>query len=308
MRLWPARLRPDCFSYFPAPRQFSLVHHVIDSETRQPATGIDNGMDRSILPSHLRVRLLPSSIGAGPPRQFLTTFLVDDSLAVDAGSLAFALTAEEMRQVQDILITHAHVDHTASLPIFVSEAFAKLTSPIAVHAIPKVIDALRRFVFNGEIWPDFTRISMPNSQAPALEFRPLEIGTSTLAGHFRVTPVLVNHVVPTSGFLVEAGHSGFAFTSDTYATDEIWEKACRLERIRTIFVDVSYPNEMEDLAATSKHFTPRSLAADLRKLTRDIAIRAVHVKPAYREAVLRQLAELRDPRVSVVEIGRTYEL
>jgi hypothetical protein len=33
----------------------------------------------------------------------------------------------------------------------------------------------------------------------------------------------------------------------------------------------------------------------------------VHIKPAYREAVLRQLAELRDPRISVVEIGRSYE-
>jgi cAMP phosphodiesterase len=261
----------------------------------------------SILPSPLRVRLLPSSTAPDPQRQLLTTFLVDDSIAIDAGSLAFALTTEEMRRIRHILITHAHVDHTASLPIFISETFPALTAPVSVHATQEVIAALRRFVFNGDMWPDFTQIPLPNGRGPALEFCPVEPGTPFRLGDLKVTPIRVNHVVPTVGFVVEGREAGFAITSDTYVTDEIWTAAGRLQTIKAIFVDVSYPNEMEDLAAASRHFTPRSLASDLRNLARDVPICVVHIKPAYREAVIRQLAELRDPRISVVEIGRSYE-
>lgn len=255
----------------------------------------------------MKVRLLPSSTAPDPQRQLLTTFLVDDSVAIDAGSLAFALTAEEMRRVRHVLVSHAHADHTASLPLLLSELFPVLTEPVIVHATLHVIDALRRFVFNSEIWPDFEQISLLNGHGPALEYCPLEPGIPVPLGHLQVTPIPVNHVVPTVGFVVEDQRAGFAFTSDTYVTDEIWNAASRRERVKAVFVDVSYPDEMEDLAAASKHFTPRSLASDLRKLTRDVPVGVVHIKPAYREAVLRQLAGLKDPRISVVEIGRIYE-
>jgi len=255
----------------------------------------------------MQVRLLPSSTSADAQRQFLTTFVVNDSLAIDAGSLAFALTTEEMARIRHILITHAHADHTASLPIFISEVFPALTEPVVIHATPQVIDALRRFIFNGDIWPDFAQIPLLNGLGPALEFCPLEPGTPALIGDLQVTPIRVNHVVPTVGFLVEGRDVGFAVTSDTYLTDEIWNAVSRSERIRAIFVDVSYPNEMEDLAAATRHFTPRSLAGDLKKLERDVSICVVHIKPAYRDAVHRELAELCDPRISVTEIGRIYE-
>jgi len=261
---------------------------------------------QNIPPSQLKVRLLPSSTAPDPQRQLLTTFLVDESLAIDAGSLAFALTTEEMHRIRHILITHSHADHTASLPIFISEVFPTLTAPVVVHATPHVIDALHRFVFNGDMWPDFAQIPLLNGRGPALEFCPLKPGTPVTIGDLQVTPIRVNHLVPTVGFIVEGPQAGFAITSDTYMTDEIWAAVSRSERIKAIFVDVSYPNEMEDLAAVSRHFTPRSLRSDLRKLARDVPICVAHIKPAYREAVRQQLAELRDPRISVVEIGRNY--
>ena len=261
----------------------------------------------SILPSPLKLRLLPSTTTNDAQRQLLTTFLVDDSVAIDAGSLAFALTADEMRRVRNVLISHAHVDHTASLPLFVSELFPVLTEPVIIHATHHVIDALRRFVFNGDIWPNFGQIALRNGRGPALQFCPLEPGTPVLFGNLQVTPIPVNHVVPTVGFVVEDHCAGFAFTSDTYVTDEIWHAVSTREHVRAVFVDVSYPNEMEELAAASRHFTPFSLASDLKKLTRNVPVYVVHIKPAYRDGVLCQLAGLKDPRVSVAEIGRTYE-
>ncbi len=228
-------------------------------------------------------------------------------MAVDAGSLAFALTTEEMCRVRHILISHAHVDHTASLPVFIAETLPALTAPVIVHAIPGVIETLQRCVFNGEMWPDFTRIRMRDNMGPPLEFCSLKPGAPASVGHLRATPVLVNHVVPTTGFLIQDHRVSVAITSDTYATDEFWAAAKRLDGLQAIIVDVSYPDEMHDLAVASKHFTPRSLAADLKKLGRDVPIYAVHIKPSHRDCVIRQLHELGDPRISVLEIGRTYE-
>ena len=46
--------------------------------------------------------------------------------------------------------------------------------PIGVHALPATIDALRTHVFNGVIWPDFTRL--PSAEHPVLELVPFALG------------------------------------------------------------------------------------------------------------------------------------
>jgi ribonuclease BN (tRNA processing enzyme) len=122
-----------------------------------------------------------------------------------------------------------------------------------------------------------------------------------------VTPIPVNHVVPTMGLIVSEGDASVIFTSDTYVTDRIWQAAREIEGLKAVFVDVSFPNEMEELAAASKHFTPKSLAADLKKLNRDVEIYAVHIKPSNREQVISQLGQLTNPAVHVAQIGLVYE-
>jgi ribonuclease BN (tRNA processing enzyme) len=122
-----------------------------------------------------------------------------------------------------------------------------------------------------------------------------------------VTPIPVNHTVPTVGLLLESDGAAVIYTSDTYVTDELWELANRTEHLKAIFVDVSYPNEMETLAAASRHLTPQSLRSELFKLKQELEIYCVHIKPGYRDRVLRQLNELRNPRICVAEIGRAYE-
>jgi ribonuclease BN (tRNA processing enzyme) len=118
---------------------------------------------------------------------------------------------------------------------------------------------------------------------------------------------MVNHVVPTVGLKLQDQQASVIFTSDTYITDEIWDVARETDQLRAIFVDVSYPNEMEGLAAASKHLTPQSLASELVKLKRPVEVYATHIKPGKRDQVIGQLGELKSPPVSIVEIGRVYE-
>src|SRR5262249_43329725 len=109
------------------------------------------------------------------------------------------------------------------------------------------------------------------------------------------------------GLILEDDHTAVVFTSDTYSTDEIWEAARERKHLKGVFVDVSYPNELGWLAEASKHLTPELLAADLRKLDRDVAVYAVHIKPSNRDQVVRELRELNMPKVRVGEIDHEYE-
>ncbi|MBV9210006.1 MAG: MBL fold metallo-hydrolase, partial [Acidobacteria bacterium] len=107
----------------------------------------------------MKIQLLPSTFdGAGraTPEQRLTCFLIDDRVTIDAGSLALALTDEQRESVRDIIVTHPHMDHIASLPIFIDDLFGTLREPIRVHATEEVIAALEQDIFNWTVYPRFS--------------------------------------------------------------------------------------------------------------------------------------------------------
>ncbi|MCI0485156.1 MAG: 3',5'-cyclic-nucleotide phosphodiesterase [Blastocatellia bacterium] len=255
----------------------------------------------------MRIRLLPSQAGRESQLQALTSFLINDRVSVDGGSIGFALSPEEMGQVRHVVVTHTHSDHHASLPIFVAEAFTALDSPIIIYGLPEVVSALREFIFNDHIWPNFEKIPLLNGKPSTIEFQTLEPRRTIEIAGLRVTPIPVNHLVPTVGLMVQDDGASVIFTSDTYVTDEIWEVGRETEQLKAVFVDISFPNELAKLAADSKHLTPELLVGELEKLNREVEVYAVHIKPTNRDQVIRELNLLGNPLVSVAEIGRVYE-
>lgn len=255
----------------------------------------------------MRIRLLPSSAGRESQLQCLTSFVIDERVAVDGGSIGFAFSPAEIGTVRHIVVTHTHSDHIASLPIYIAEAFPALDSPIIIYGSREVISALRQYVFNDEVWPDFEKIRLINGKGPTLEFQQLESRQTISIAGIDVTPIPVNHIVPTFGLLVQNVPTTVAFTSDTYSTDELWKAASDNLHLKAVFAEVSFPNEMRQLAEASKHLTPELLAVELDKLNREVDVYVVHIKPAYREDVIRQIAALGRPRVGIGEIDRIYE-
>ena len=255
----------------------------------------------------MRIRLLPSSAGRESQLQCLTSFLVDDRIAIDGGSIGFALAPGEIGAVRHIIVTHSHADHTASLPIYVAEAFNVLEDPIIIHGSSEVLAVLRQHVFNDQVWPDFEKIQLRNGSGPTVVFRQLEARQTVNIAGIDVTPIPVNHLVPTFGLLVQNETAAVLFTSDTYTTDEIWKAAKEREHLKAVFVDVSFPDELGELAEASKHLTPELLAEDLKKLDRDVEVYAVHIKPTHRNKVIKQIGALTNPPVSIGEIDRVYE-
>ena len=73
----------------------------------------------------MKVTLIPSSMSMDgvEQNQYLISYLINDTLAVDAGGLGFYGSPEQQARVKHVLISHTHADHVASLPIFVENAF-----------------------------------------------------------------------------------------------------------------------------------------------------------------------------------------
>jgi ribonuclease BN (tRNA processing enzyme) len=256
----------------------------------------------------MRVQLLPSTFdsqGHATSEQRLTCFLIDDSVAIDAGSIALALSAEQRGSVRDIIVTHPHMDHVASLPIFIDDLFETLESPVRVYATPEVIELLERDIFNWNVYPRFSELK--NAFGPVMEYVPIPTGEAFKVAHLTVTAVAVNHIVPTVGLVVSDGKSNVAFSSDTSETDELWNVINSFPRVDALLIEASFPDSMASLAEVSRHYTPASLQRDLRKLNHNgLDILAVHIKPAYRQLVIAELKALNIPKLDVMESGRIY--
>jgi ribonuclease BN (tRNA processing enzyme) len=78
-------------------------------------------------------------------------------------------------------------------------------------------------------------------------------------------------------------------------------------RLDALFIEASFPNSMQELAEASKHLTPKTLSEELSKLGHNgMDILAVHIKPAYRDAVISELKALGIKNLRVMEAGRKY--
>jgi cAMP phosphodiesterase len=255
----------------------------------------------------VRFQLLPSTFeenGLASPRQHLTCFVIDDCVAFDAGSLAMAASDIQRRQVRDIVLTHAHLDHIAGLPLFVDDLFATLTRPIRIFAAPDVIEILERDVFNWSVYPRFSELT--NDNGAVMEYRPFCQGKRFKAGHLTVKAIEVNHKVPSSGFIISDG-SAIALSGDTAEMDGFWEEVNRSENIVAVLLECAFPNELEELANLSHHLTPARVAHELTKCEAQCPVYIVNLKPMYREQVIRQLAQLRIEQLEILQVGRVYE-
>ncbi len=257
----------------------------------------------------MRIQLLPSTFdaqGVATLEQRLTCFLIDDCIAVDAGSIALALPNDLRSKVKDIIVTHPHMDHIASLPIFIDDLYPNLQEPMRIFATEEVIGLLERDVFNWNVYPRFS--DLKNDYGPVMEYVPIPIGEPFSVGHLRVIAVPVNHIVPTVGLVVSDGKTSVAFSSDTAETEEFWKIVNQMKDLDALLIEASFPDRMAKLAHVSRHFTPASLGQELKKLTHNgMDIMAVHLKPSYRDEIIEQLKALNIPKLSVMEPGKVYE-
>ena len=90
--------------------------------------------------------------------------------------------------------------------------------------------------------------NIPSPAEPVLNLRVLAEEAEARVGHLSVTPVPVDHTVPTAGYIVQDGSAGFVYSGDTGPTGRLWQVARRMKGLRALIVETAFPNRLATLA------------------------------------------------------------
>ena len=227
--------------------------------------------------------------GGKTVRNLLTTFLIDGVLALDCGSVCTGLTLSEQLEIKDVFISHVHMDHIGELPLLVDNK-ALYGKSVAVYATGTTIRHLRKHVFNNIIWPDFEHI--PTGGNPALVYKEIQYYQEIEIGKYHLTALPVNHIDGSAGCYVQAGDIGFAYTSDTGETNDIWAWLKTKKALKGLVTECSFPANMDELAVISRHLSSRTLEGELNKLDRDADVFIYHLKPQFSDRIREEIKGL----------------
>ena len=216
----------------------------------------------------------------------LSSYLLDEKTVIDAGNLIQSL-GDDFLKLDNILITHAHIDHIADLPTAVDTYYSKIEKPINVFATQEVIDILQDHIFNDKVWPDFTKIPLMKGKESVILFHPLDYFKEYNIGNFTFTPYPNFHTFGSCGYII---NNSMVFTSDTFLCYHTWDFLNKNINLKQLVIEISFPSAFNRLAVLSRHLTPLLLEDQLRSLERDdVKIYINHIKYEYLDQIIDEL-------------------
>ncbi|MGS2742364.1 3',5'-cyclic-nucleotide phosphodiesterase [Halomonas sp. LS-001] len=252
------------------------------------------------------MQIIPLGISGGlEQHQGTSAFLVSSTLLIDAGTGVQQLDAFALSRLRSIFITHAHIDHIASLPMLLDTQFETLAEhqqSLTVYALPEVITSLQTHIFNGAIWPNFSRL--PSVDSPILRYEAIypwqRLTLPDAHGQMLdIMPFPVTHSVPTCGFWVSDGHTRIAFSGDTGLSSTTIASLNQLGSLDCLVIECAFANYLDGLAEMSQHLTPQRLAHLLSALeTAPKAVWITHLKPQQRTRIKQELHQLLPPTLN----------
>lgn len=244
----------------------------------------------------MHLRVLGCS-GSCMPDNSSPAFLLDDTLLLDAGTVASALSELQQSNIQTVLITHSHLDHIKELPPLADNILlsSKENAHIKVVGIHETLQNLQEHIFNDRIWPDFSVI--PSAEQPVISWHTIIPEHTEEINGYEVTAIAVDHTVAAVGYLVRKNGRSLLYTGDTGPTTRIWQYAAGVDMLIT---EVSLPNGNEDLCLQIGHLTPKMLGEQLAKILEPpLRILVMHLKPHFAEQIQNELYALGIPGLKV---------
>jgi len=252
----------------------------------------------------MKIELLPSTVGDSAARQFCIGAVINDVTAIDAGTLGLVWPLERQKRIQHVVLSHAHIDHIATLPLFLDNVYAIGEQCPSVFGCDKTCRVLRDHIFNDQVWPDFLRLS--SGETPFLTLQTLEEEMPFTLGELTLLPVALHHIVPSLGFLVSDDGGTVGFVSDTAPTERIWTLLSNVERLKAVFLECSFPASQSMLAEKSGHLCSTSFKAELEKFDHSVPVVACHLKPVFFDEITEELRGIDRPNIEVGVPGQTY--
>ena len=245
----------------------------------------------------MKIRVLGCS-GAIAKGCKTTSFLIDDRLLVDAGTGVGDLSLADMAQIDDVLITHAHLDHVAALPLMLDAVASSRQQPVRVHALPETIQALKTHIFNNTIWPDFSVI--PTVEHPFLVFKPLSEGDVLMLEGKRIEVLPAVHTVPAVAYAIAQVSEQpihWVFSGDTGHNPAFWQRINAMQ-VGMLVIETAFSERESALAERSLHLCPSTLARqlDLMAPDADYPVLITHTKPAETELIMAEIAHINHVR------------
>lgn len=235
-----------------------------------------------------------------------TAMLVDQDIAIDAGTGLLTLSVEELARIDHVFITHSHLDHIAILPMLADTVGRMRSKPITIYTTLATLSILQNHIFNWMIWPDMSRV--PDPSHPFMRFEVIVSGKTVDLGGRKITPVPANHVVPAVGFHLDSGQASLVFTGDTAACDELWVQVNNINNLRYLLIETAFSDQEADIATRAKHFCPKTLVEELHKLKKPAEILVTHMKPGESKHIMEQIAAMKfEQPISMLRQGQVIE-
>jgi 3',5'-cyclic-nucleotide phosphodiesterase len=241
--------------------------------------------------------------GGETPKHRTCAFLLDERLAIDAGSLTSGLDLKLQYQLEAVLVSHSHLDHIRDLATIADNRAQFGCKPLVVAGTKTTIAVLKKHFFNGLLWPDFSVI--PSKKHPTILYQVLELEKRAEVAGFGVRAIAVTHTIDTSAFIIDKNGASVAYSGDTGPTNRLWKVLNAEKDLRALLMEVSFPNEEQRLATVSGHHTPQTLLPDLKKYKspKDLPTLLYHIKPAFQSIVEKQCSKLKGVELTVLTLG-----
>jgi cAMP phosphodiesterase len=229
--------------------------------------------------------------------------LIDDDVLLDAGTGIGDLSLDDLAPIRHVFLTHAHLDHIAGLPMLIDCIFDEnFENPLTVYGRRETLEAVQAHLFNDVIWPDFGKL--PSAERPMLRYQVCGPGETVTIDHRNFHAVDVSHSVPSLGYTVQNSGGVFAVSGDTKTNSTLWPVLNSCDDLKVLVIEVSFPDEFEDLATRAGHYCPSTMCRDLERLDHQPDIWLTGMKPGEEDRILRQvIAAAPDKKIRMLSRG-----
>lgn len=233
------------------------------------------------------------------------TFLVDGKYLLDGGSIVKELSLERQQKIQGVFITHCHLDHIKDLCFLADNLVLLGKGPVNVYGLSEVLDMLKKYVMNNKIWPDFFEIKSKKGES-ILNLMPISAGLKvSLNRTYTIELVKTDHSCESSAYILGKNNKYIAYSGDTGPTERLWQKINENPNVKAVFIEISFPNRMKDLAILTGHLTPELFVKETKKLKNPEKVKfyIFHMKPPLLDEIKKEICNLNMENVTVLDDG-----